>query len=110
LGTVKNGWHLPDSSVGYIRPHEVHLSRIASANSLPVEVYHVHSVGASVRIEIKRLDTDTLIEAELSVDEYRRTGPFYKGDRLNANCDSMVVFQNQHILEESQPKTVVSTV
>ncbi|MBY0099601.1 sulfate/molybdate ABC transporter ATP-binding protein [Mesobacillus maritimus] len=110
LGTVKDGCHLSDNYVGYLRPHEVHLSTIASDNSLPVEVFHVHSVGASVRIEIKRLDNDTLIEAELSADEYRRIGPFYKGDRLYANCDSIVVFQHQHILEDSLPKTVASTI
>jgi len=106
LGVTKNDTQLSDNAVGYLRPHEVHLSRAFTENSLLVEVYHVHNVGAAVRIEVKRLDTDTFIEAELGVDEYRSVGPFYKGDRLYADCASMVVFQNQILKEAPQEKRV----
>jgi len=89
----RNG--LEDDAIGYLRPHEVVLNKKAFPNSYPVKVNHVHKVGAAVRIELKRLDTDHLIEAEMSAEKFRETGPFQKGELLYANFNRMVIFQGE---------------
>jgi sulfate/thiosulfate transport system ATP-binding protein len=88
-----------EEAVGYIRPHEILLSKTALRSSNPSEVSHVHSVGAAVRVELKRIDTGDFFEAELSAEKYREIGPFNKGELLYAEFNKMVVFQGKRQLE-----------
>lgn len=79
-------------TVGYIRPHEIELSKDLQANNMLAEVVHVHAIGSTVRIQLSKLDTNTLFEAEMTVDKYRELGPLKKGDILNAVFNNIVIF------------------
>ncbi|MFC4802940.1 sulfate/molybdate ABC transporter ATP-binding protein [Neobacillus sp. GCM10023253] len=80
-------------TVGYIRPHEIGLSRFSNGNSVASEVSHVNAVGSTLRVVLKRIDTEDFFEAELSGDSFRKLGPFKKGDILYADFKNIVVFE-----------------
>lgn len=81
-----------NDSVGFIRPHEINLRKIKQVNSIPSEVSHVHIIGSTVRIELRRLDTNDLFEAEMNTEHYQLVGPFKKGDILFAEFKNVVIF------------------
>ncbi len=98
-------------TVGYIRPHEIFLSKILQGNGIPAEVSHVHAVGSSVRIELRRLDTEDLFEAEITNNQYQELGPLKKGDILYAEFKNIVLFGMEREFGNTQfEKNKISTV
>lgn len=93
------GKNISDKAVGYIRPHEIGLSRTFVSNSYPAEVSHVNKVGAAVRIELHRLDTGDLFEAELSAEKYSIIGPLKRGDQLYTEFQNLVIFEGNPLPE-----------
>jgi sulfate/thiosulfate transport system ATP-binding protein len=87
--------------VGYIRPHEIGLSKTLKGSGVPSEVSHVHAVGSTVRIELKRLDTEYFFEAEMTTEKYRALGTLQKGDILYADFNNIVIFSSRH--DTAQP-------
>ena len=72
-------------AVAYVRPHEIDLSRDKSgANGIRVRLDHAYLAGPSAYLELRRLDEDALIEAQLSETRYRELG-LKVGDVLVAN-------------------------
>ena len=57
--------------VAFVRPHDVEISCEQSGESIPAEVRHVGFAGASVNIELKRLDVEQTIDASVPSDRYR---------------------------------------
>ncbi|MBD8067644.1 sulfate/molybdate ABC transporter ATP-binding protein [Bacillus sp. PS06] len=67
----------------YIRPHEISVSKNQlKHDEVKSEVYHVYTIGAIMRIELKRLDTGEFFEVELNDEKYKEIGPLEKGDIL----------------------------
>ncbi|WP_042462993.1 sulfate/molybdate ABC transporter ATP-binding protein [Neobacillus dielmonensis] len=95
---------LEKGTVGYIRPHEIVLKKTSEGLGMLVEVVHIHSVGSTVRMQLKRRDTDDLYEAELTIETYKELGAVSKGDLLHAEFNNIVVFENEpgtsHSLQE----------
>jgi sulfate transport system ATP-binding protein len=61
--------------VAYVRPHDVEISRHAgAAGGIPARVEHVGFAGSVVHVQVQRLDTKELVDAELSRDAYRELG------------------------------------
>jgi len=94
-----------EESICYIRPHEIVLRKISQGNSLPAEVLHILPIGSTVRIELRRLDTEDLFEAEIMTEKYREIGPFKKGDILYAEFNNIVVFGNKQEITTPLTKT-----
>jgi sulfate transport system ATP-binding protein len=60
------------SKVAYVRPHDVEISRDgAGAGKIPARVDHVGFAGSVVNVQLQRIDTKELIEAELNRETYR---------------------------------------
>jgi sulfate/thiosulfate transport system ATP-binding protein len=78
--------------ISYIRPHEIVLRKILQGDSIVSEVSHIHVIGSTVRIELRRHDTNDLFEAEMSIDQYQKMGQVKKGDILYAEFKNIVVF------------------
>ncbi|WP_411823167.1 sulfate/molybdate ABC transporter ATP-binding protein [Leptospira sp. 'Mane'] len=57
-------------AVAYVRPYDVEILR-SSQDGIPAEIQYIHSTGRNVRIELKRLDTGTLIESVLEQENFR---------------------------------------
>lgn len=89
-------------AVGYIRPHEIGLSRFSNGNSVAAEISHVNAVGSTVRVVLKRLDTEDFFEAELTSGNFRELGPFHKGDILYADFTNIVVFEAKQDTEHGK--------
>lgn len=79
--------------IGYIRPHEITLSRSPSLTSEPAEVCHVHCIGSIARILLKRLCNEQLFEAEVSLTRYHELAPLHQGEILFADLSNTVVFE-----------------
>ena len=64
---VKEFAQTHDSAVqAFARPHDIDISRDASATAFKAQLTYVHSAGSVVRLELKRDDAETFIEAELT--------------------------------------------
>lgn len=86
-------------AIGYIRPHEIELSKFPHGNSKPAKVLHVHAVGSVIRMELRRLDTEDFFEAEMNSDKYQELAPCKKGEILYAEFSKIVVFgKNQEAI------------
>lgn len=105
---LERNWSDGDA-IGYLRPHEVVLNKKPFPNSYPVKVNHTHKIGAAVRIDLKRLDSDHLIEAEMSAEKYREIGPFQKEELLYANFSRMVVFQGENPIDSPFTENILTT-
>ncbi|NRD76531.1 sulfate ABC transporter ATP-binding protein [Bacillus sp. BRMEA1] len=91
-----------EETVGYIRPHEIELSPTLKGKGVPSEVLHVHPIGSTIRIELKRLDTEDSFEAEMTSEKYRELGPLKRGDIVYTEFNKLVVFseKNGPVLQE----------
>ena len=64
---VKEFAQTHDSAVqAFARPHDIDISRDASAAAFKAQLTYVHSAGSVVRLGLKRDDAETFIEAELT--------------------------------------------
>lgn len=92
-------------SVSYIRPHEILLRKISQGNSIVSEVSHIHIIGSTVRIELRRKDTNDLFEAEMSIDQYQNMSPVKKGDILYAEFKNIVQFHSEKKITHAAGKS-----
>ncbi|MFF2447402.1 sulfate/molybdate ABC transporter ATP-binding protein [Neobacillus sp. NPDC058068] len=58
-------------AVGYVRPHDIHIERDASNDSVTAKISYIHLVGAVVQVELVRQDNGEFVEAEIPKDYYR---------------------------------------
>ncbi len=103
LGRV-NTLSTREDAVYYIRPHEISLGKIARDNTVAAEVLHVYKVGSTVRLELKRIDSGELFEAEMSTEKSHELGPINKGEILYADFKNIVRFG-----EKQEPFTSTQT-
>jgi sulfate transport system ATP-binding protein len=76
LGESGTGSETAKDTVLYIRPHEIKISRKSSEpTTLQAVVRHIFPLGSIVRLELKRIDTGDLFEAEMSIERYRTLNP-----------------------------------
>lgn len=83
-------------TVSYIRPNEVGLSKTNSGSEIAAKVNHIHTIGATVRIHLIRLDTNEFFEAEMTVEQFKSLGLVRKGDILFANFKNIVFFEDEN--------------
>jgi sulfate/thiosulfate transport system ATP-binding protein len=81
-------------TISYIRPHEIVLRKISQGNSILSEVSHIHIIGSTVRVELRRQDTGALFEAEMSIDQYQHMTPVKRGEILFAEFKNIIVFDH----------------
>lgn len=61
--------------IGYVRPHEIDLSRIqVNKNSFEATIQHIYPIGPTIRLECKRVETGDLFEVEISHERYKELG------------------------------------
>jgi sulfate/thiosulfate transport system ATP-binding protein len=82
--------------ISYIRPHEIVLRKISQGDSIVSEVSHIHVIGSTVRIELRRRDTNDLFEAEMSIEQYQKMSPVKKEDILYAEFKNIVEFNSEN--------------
>ncbi|MGV3719340.1 MAG: sulfate/molybdate ABC transporter ATP-binding protein [Actinomycetota bacterium] len=85
---------IDQAATGYVRPHDLEVVRHKNGGaSIAAAVKHVSPVGPVIRLELQRLDTGDLIEAELTRERYYelalRTGEnvFVKPRKLKVFVD-----------------------
>ncbi|MED3961041.1 sulfate/molybdate ABC transporter ATP-binding protein [Niallia taxi] len=62
-------------AVGYVRPHDITITKEESGqDSIKATITHIHVVGPIVHIELKRIDNDEFLEAEITKELYRTLG------------------------------------
>ncbi|KAA0966350.1 sulfate/molybdate ABC transporter ATP-binding protein [Sporosarcina sp. ANT_H38] len=59
-------------AVGYVRPHDMTIEREGTdPEAVKAKIIHIHVVGRTVQVELKRQDNDQFLEAELTKERYR---------------------------------------
>lgn len=59
-------------AIGYVRPHDVTIERESTdTEAVKAKIIHIHVVGRTVQVELKRQDNDQFLEAELTKEKYR---------------------------------------
>ncbi|PJZ53495.1 sulfate/molybdate ABC transporter ATP-binding protein [Leptospira adleri] len=60
------------NAVGYVRPYDVEILRkTISGQTIPAEIQYIHSTGRVVKVDLKRLDTGTMLESQLNSTEFQ---------------------------------------
>ena len=78
--------------VGYVRPHDIEVSRTCSSDEeIEAVVSHIHGAGGMPRLELERLDNHERVEAELTRDRFRELA-LQVGERVFIRPKSMRVF------------------
>jgi sulfate transport system ATP-binding protein len=81
-----------DPVIGYVRPHDLDLTRERNGvSSLEAVVQHVHPAGPVVRLELRRTDTGDPIEAALTRERYRLLAPRV-GEQVFVEARNLRVF------------------
>ncbi|MEH7237374.1 sulfate/molybdate ABC transporter ATP-binding protein [Bacillus sp. JJ1562] len=83
-----------EKGVGYIRPHDIVLQKRPLDNLVPSEITHILTIGSTVRIILRRIDTDELFETEMLTNQYNELGHINKGDILYADFKKIIFFSN----------------
>ena len=79
----------------YVRPHELTLDRSQSGNSLAARVIHVNPTGARTKVELRALEGDQLINAELSAEQFAELG-IKSGDTVHVSPRRVRVFAPEY--------------
>ncbi|WP_153730819.1 sulfate/molybdate ABC transporter ATP-binding protein [Sporosarcina obsidiansis] len=60
-----------EAAVGFVRPHDLLITRdLTVKDSVPAWITYIQAFGKSVKIELKRQDSDEYLEAELSREQF----------------------------------------
>jgi sulfate transport system ATP-binding protein len=89
----------PDSADAaiYVRPHELVIERFAngSSSSVKARVVHVNPTGSRTKVELKALDTDQLISAEITSERFYEL-ELKSGDTVHVSPRRARVFVPQY--------------
>lgn len=84
-------------TIGYMRPHDVEISLIPQlGQSVQAQIRHISLLGPIVRLDLKRLDTEEVFEAELTRQRFLEL-------QLEENRTVYVTLHNVSFYVESQP-------
>jgi sulfate transport system ATP-binding protein len=79
-------------AVAYVRPYDIEINRQRrSAEEIEAQIRFIQGAGAVARLELERLDTRELIEAELTRERYREL-ELREGERVFLRPRNMRVF------------------
>ncbi|MEK3889125.1 sulfate/molybdate ABC transporter ATP-binding protein [Bacillus sp. FSL K6-3431] len=79
-------------AVGYVRPHDVTIEREGTdAEAIQAKIVHIHVVGRTVQVELKREDNDHFLEAEITKERYRELN-LSMGDHVFIKPNQLRVF------------------
>jgi len=78
-------------AVAYVRPHDIELDRVRDGAVIEAVVQDVRPVGSLVRLELSRLDSDQVIQAELTTDRYNEL-ELQEGDHVFVRPRNLRVF------------------
>jgi sulfate transport system ATP-binding protein len=78
-------------AVAYVRPHDIELDRVRDGASIEAIVREVRGVGSLVRLELDRVDSDEVIEAELTRERYDEL-ELREGERVFVRPRNLRVF------------------
>ncbi len=93
LGDVNMFHGRAETSVGYVRPFELEISRLSEsrANAVLATVRFIAAAGPSVRLELEREDTGRALDAEISRERYRELD-LGVGDKVGVTPRNLRVF------------------
>jgi len=83
-------------AVAYVRPYDIEINRQRrSPEEIEAQIRFIQGAGAVARLELERLDTRELIEAELTRERYRELG-LREGERVFVRPRNMRVFAGDY--------------
>jgi sulfate transport system ATP-binding protein len=90
----------PESAIFYVRPHEIEILRDGGNGSIAARINDIRPLGATVRIELERVDGRGAVEVELTRDQFSRKG-FREGENVYVRPKRLRTFNGNTKLETS---------
>jgi sulfate transport system ATP-binding protein len=79
-------------AVAYVRPYDIEINRLRhSPEEIEAQIRFIQGAGAVARLELERLDTLEMIEAEMTRERYRELG-LVEGEKVFLRPRNMRVF------------------
>lgn len=85
----------------YVRPHDIEISRVAKNAAFKATLTFANAIGSSVHLELKREDTGTFLEAELTHDKFEQLG-MHQGETLYIHPRNIRLFLHQQPIDYQQ--------
>lgn len=90
-------------AIGYVRPHEIDVSRTnGGKGSVQSMIRHIYSLGSIMRLDLERLDTGELFEVELTNHRYLELG-LRIGESIFVNLRNVKVFLDEEASDRHVP-------
>jgi sulfate transport system ATP-binding protein len=91
FGHSKHEW-----VTGYVRPHEIEVDRADADHDAAVTavVARIQAIGPTVRLELKRDDTEYVLEAEMSKQRYQQLA-LLVGERVSVKARNLRLFPEE---------------
>lgn len=80
-----------EETVGYVRPHDISIEKNASSDTVKATVTHIHTIGATIHIELNRPDTNDYLEAEIQKDHFNQL-QLQRGDVVYIKPKQLKIF------------------
>lgn len=78
-------------AIAYARPHELAVERTPTKDGVPANITHVHFTGATIKLELKRKDTEEQLEAELMTEQFQNL-QLKKGEDVYVKPKQLKIF------------------
>jgi sulfate transport system ATP-binding protein len=86
------------AAVAYARPHEIEIKRELHGDSpIRAKIVHILPAGPVVKLELKRHDTDDIVDVEMSKDHFREL-KLVTGEDVFVHPKNITVFAHDYII------------
>lgn len=80
-----------DETIGYVRPHDIGIEKTPSDQTVLANITHIHTIGATIHIELNRPDTNDYLEAEIQKEHFRELN-IKRGDTVYIKPKQLKIF------------------
>ncbi|HYE35948.1 sulfate ABC transporter ATP-binding protein [Methylocaldum sp.] len=88
----------PESAIFYVRPHEIEILRDGGTGTIAAKIRDIRPLGATVRVELERVDGRGAVEVELTRDQFSRKG-LRQGEKVYLQPKRLRTFDGNTKLE-----------
>ncbi|MDD5133886.1 MAG: TOBE-like domain-containing protein [Phycisphaerae bacterium] len=97
LTEVSPGHTEHSSVVAYVRPHDIEISRTPHKDAIQSRVVHISTAGPIAKIQLIRLDTNEMVDAEITRQHYKQL-QLRSGELVFINLHNPRVFVHDYVI------------
>ena len=97
LTEVSPGHTEHSSVVAYVRPHDIEVSRTPQKDAIQSKIVHISTTGPVAKIQLVRLDTNEIVEAEITRQHYVQL-QLRSGELVFINLHNPRIFPQDYVI------------